>query len=152
MTICSPVPTGGGGRALIFRRENRVGEAHRLDTVSHTVSELVIKKVYTTADLRTIAKRQKELLIGILIIVLLNMLLFAYRSETVVFLVLIQIVLVLRLAQVLKVKDYWACVLGSLLPGVGFIVLVYVNAQATKCLRANGIRVGFFGAPRLPRE
>lgn len=37
-------------------------------------------------------------------------------------------------------------VIGLLIPVVSLIVLAAVSAEATKALRANGYKVGFFGA------
>ncbi len=102
------------------------------------------------AELLTIAKRQRELIIGILFLVLFDTVALLFRSEILLFGSLIQIVLVLRLARVLKLKDYWACVIGSLFPLLGFIVLVYVNGRATRLLRAYDVKVGFLGSTFVP--
>ncbi len=105
-------------------------------------------------NIREIAMRQKAVLICILIYLVAVVAQFALPPELRLFLglgVLVVIVVATVFVFLLATKLYGTglgIVLGilTLIPLLGLLVLLIVNAKATSTLREHGIKVGLLGA------
>jgi hypothetical protein len=108
----------------------------------------------TRDDLRSVAKCQKGILVCILIYVVAVFMGSALPADVRLLLSLGLIIVGLVsavLVFMLAIKVYptgLGIVLGvlSLVPFIGFIVLLVVNGKATAILKQNGIKVGLLGA------
>ena len=126
-------------------------------------------------DLRLIAMRQRELLIGLGIALVIYLLVFPgllivaeelgkgndadregflllanlARSMFGLLMSIAQFILSIRLSQALKHRNPWLWGLGSCFCFIGIFVLFVLNQQATSLLQRAGVRVGFFGT-QLP--
>lgn len=106
------------------------------------------------ADLRTIASRQKILLVLILIYLVMVGTRFVLPPEAQLFVTIPWVLCIIAatcFVFMLAINLYgtgMGVVLGvlSLLPCVGLVVLLVVNSKATRTLREHGIEVGFLGA------
>ena len=106
------------------------------------------------ATLRGVAGNQKAIILCILVYLCLIPAQFAIPEEFRNFVALALIPLGLTATVfvfMLATKVYTTAtgvILGilTLVPCVGLIVLLIINAKATRILKANGIRVGLFGA------
>jgi hypothetical protein len=105
-------------------------------------------------DLRSVAKYQKGILVCILLYLIAVIFQFALPPEAMLVLI-VGAVLVLvagtSFVFLLAMKVYGTGVgillgLLTLIPLVGLIVLLRVNAKATSVLQQNGIKVGLLGA------
>lgn len=117
------------------------------------------------ADLRRVAIYQKGLIYSIAVIALLHAvlvivpflqtsppnLLLALVTVATSLILLVSLIVGTAFVFLLSLKVYrviWGIVMGlcSLVPCLGLLALLTVNQKATDVLRANGIKVGLFGA------
>ena len=112
------------------------------------------KAVLSQEDLRSTATYQKGILLCIMAYILLVALQFAFPPEARLFvgLAVIPISITATVFVFLLATKLYTTGLGILLgiltlvPCVGLIVLLIINAKATAVLKRHGIRVGLLGA------
>ena len=105
-------------------------------------------------DLKAVAVYQKGLILCIFLYLIVVAAQFAIPPNLRPFLALIALPVVLAgvvFVFLLALKAYHPVVgillgIGALIPCLGIIFLLIVNAKATEILKQNGIKVGFFGA------
>ena len=101
-----------------------------------------------------IARRQRQLLWGILFIILMNVGWAAANTLNpiggiwVLIQMILQATLVVRLAIALgeHPRSRWFYGFGAILPLIGLLLMLILNQKATTRLRDAGFRVGFMGA------
>lgn len=119
-----------------------------------TVSEAFGVRSGKRADVRSVAKYQKGIIVCILVYLIGAVVQFALPLRVQIILGLgIGVVVIVGTVYVflLAIKVYSTALgflLGilTLIPCVGLIVLLLVNGKATTILRQNGIKVGLLGA------
>jgi hypothetical protein len=105
-------------------------------------------------DLRTVAQYQKVVILCILayLVAIVAQVVFPRELELVTGLLIVAVGIVGTVfVFLLAIKTYKPAIgvaLGilTLIPCVGLIVLLIINAKSTRILRSNGIKVGILGA------
>lgn len=108
---------------------------------------------YTTPEIRKIAQYHKLLLWSILVAILANSIRFAVSNTPIILLVYFatvgfEIFALYNLARSLKYSIVLMIFLFVCLfiPLVSLLILLFLNSQAMKALKAAGIKVGLMGA------
>ena len=108
-------------------------------------------ETWTADELRRVAKRQKQVLWMILIQ-------FAAIPATAIFpfamliAAIITVYFMWELARALRSSVAWLYALLACIPVISLLTLIYLNRQAKRTLRENGIGVGFMGASSADLE
>jgi hypothetical protein len=108
------------------------------------VSRTHSAKPFTQQELITIAKYQKTIIWLVLLSIAANFMPYA----TLVMLVtgIIRIYFVFHLAVATRLSAAWLYMVMMFIPWLNLLALLHINAEATKILQSNGIKVGLMGA------
>lgn len=108
---------------------------------------------YTRPDLQKIARNHRLLLWSILAAILANLSSFFIGNQPIGLVVYFaaagfQIFALYKLGRALKISAIWMLVfiLGSFVPILGLLLLLFIHDRAMKAMKAAGIKVGFMGA------
>ena len=107
------------------------------------------KDKWTNGELMEVARRQKYIILMVIILFLLNVLVSSIHLRIPfagIVLLIVQGYYVYSLAKSLKYSRIGMWLILGLFPLIGLFVLLRINANATKILQTNGIKVGLMGA------
>ena len=96
---------------------------------------------YTDPEIREIGNKQKAILWTFLASIALS-----YVSYGQIAAAIISVIFIYQLAAALKSRVAWLYVILAFVPLVSLIALLVINSQATKVLKARGLKVGLMGA------
>ena len=100
---------------------------------------------WTKQDLLEVAKCQKNIL-WMIIVGLGAMGISMYFPYVNIFVGFVQIYFFYKLAIAVRSSVPWVYVILAFIPFINLISLLYLNGEATKALRTNGINVSLMGA------
>ena len=96
---------------------------------------------YTDPEIREIGNKQKAILWTLLASIVLSFVPYGPIAASI-----ISVIFIYQLAAALKSRVAWLYVILAFFPLVSLIALLVINSQATKALKARGLKVGLMGA------
>ena len=96
------------------------------------------------ADVYTVAKFQKYLLVLVLVNIFIT--LFVRSVPISLVMSIITMYFIYQIGTGLKMKYVWLWLVGMLIPLLSLILILVMNSKATSFIRKNGFTVGLLGA------